>query len=248
MATQKPVVLITGSEGRIGSAIAANLADAYTVVGFERECKGEACIDADITADDALAAACATLRERYGSHIASVIHLAAFYDFSGEPHRAYQEVNVRGTQKLLRALQSFKVDQFIYASTMLVHAPGSPGRPIGEMAPLAPAWPYPESKLAAERIAESERGAMPVLIMRLAGVYTDDAEVPSLANQIQRIFERQMQSHVFPGDATHGQAFVHLDDAVLAFRAAVDAARTCRKRRRCSLASRSPKVTRHCKI
>lgn len=54
MASDKPVVFITGSEGRIGRAIAARLGDAYTVVGFERECKGKDkdCINADITSED----------------------------------------------------------------------------------------------------------------------------------------------------------------------------------------------------
>lgn len=222
MASDKPVVLITGSEGRIGSAIAARLADAYTVVGFERECKGKDCVDADITSEEALDAAFASLRERYGTRIASVIHLAAFYDFSGEPNPLYESVNVKGTQNLLRALQPFEVEQFVYASTMLVHAPGAPGHPISEASPLAPAWPYPESKLAAERMVALERGKIPTLVLRLAGVYTDDCEVPSLANQIQRIFERQMLSRVFPGDASHGQAFVHIDDAAQAFRSAID--------------------------
>lgn len=222
MTPQKPVVLITGAEGRIGQAVAASLADSYTVVGFERECKGPNCIDADIGSEASLASACDALRARHGQRIASVIHLAAFYDFSGEPNPLYEEVNVKGTGRLLRALQAFEVEQFVYASTMLVHAPSAPGRPITESSPLNPAWPYPESKLAAERVVEAEHGSIPALVLRLAGVYTDDCEVPSLANQIQRIFERQMLSHVFPGDPTHGQAFVHLEDAALAFRAAVD--------------------------
>ncbi len=222
MASQKPVVLITGSEGRIGRAIAAKLADAYTVVGFERQCQGDNCISADITSDEAMTKACAELRARYGERLASVIHLAAFYDFSNEPNPLYDEVNVKGTQRLLRALQSFRVEQFLYASTMLVHAPSEPGQPINEDWPLKPAWPYPQSKLDAENVIHQERGNIPALILRIAGVYTDDCEVPSLAYQIQRIYERQMLSHVFPGDASHGQAFVHLDDVVEACRAAVD--------------------------
>ncbi|MDQ1921563.1 NAD-dependent epimerase/dehydratase family protein [Massilia pseudoviolaceinigra] len=222
MSADKPIVLITGSEGRIGTAIAARLSDAYRVVGLERQCKGPDCIDADIASEAALAQAFDTLRSSYGGRIASVIHLAAFYDFSDEPDPLYEAVNVMGTRNLLRALQSFEVGQFIYASTMLVHAPSSPGRLISETSPLAPAWPYPQSKLAAERIVEAERGTTPSVIFRIAGVYTDDCELPSLAHQIERIFERQMLSRVFPGDASHGQACVHIDDVAAAFRAAVD--------------------------
>ncbi|MBI1891678.1 MAG: NAD-dependent epimerase/dehydratase family protein [Burkholderiales bacterium] len=222
MAGQKPVVLITGSGGRLGTAISAGLMDAYTVVGFERKCTGENCIAVDITSDEAMAKACSELRRRYGNRIASVIHLAAYYDFSGEPNSLYEEVNVKGTQRLLRALQSFEVEQFVYAGTMLVHASAEPGKPINEDWPLKPTWSYPQSKLEAERAVATERGKIPAVILRLAGVYTDHCEVPSLAYQIQRIYERQMLSHVFPGDASHGQAFVHEEDVVRAFRATID--------------------------
>jgi nucleoside-diphosphate-sugar epimerase/uncharacterized membrane protein len=224
MAQTKPVVLITGSEGRIGRAISAVLENDFTVVGFERRCAQPAtCIDADITSDEALAAAFAEFRARHGERIAAVIHLAAFYDFSGEPNPQYEAVNVDGTRRLLRALQAFQVEQFVYASTMLVHAPTQPGVPINEEAELAPKWPYPKSKLAAEATVHGERGKIPAVILRLAGVYTEDCEVPSLAYQIQRIYERQMLGHVFPGDASHGQAFVHINDVTQAFRRVVEA-------------------------
>ena len=227
MASEKPVVLITGAAGRLGKAISAALAERYTVVGFELDCRQAAdCIDADITDEAALAAACASLRQRYGGRLASVIHLAAFYDFSGKPDDRYEAVNVQGTRHLLQALQGFDVDQFVYASTMLVHAPTEPGVPIDETAELAPAWPYPESKVAAEDVVRSARGRIPVVILRLAGVYTEDCEVPSLAYQVQRIYERQMLSHVFPGDPSHGQAFVHLDDVAEAFRLTVETRQT----------------------
>lgn len=221
--TDKPVVLITGSAGRIGRAIAEALGDRYAIVGFERDCAGaENCITVDLTSDEALAAACRELRQRWGGRIASVIHLAAFYDFSGEPDPRYEAVNVAGTARLLRALRDFEVEQFVYASTMLVHAPTRPGIPVREDSPLDPRWPYPRSKLAAEEVVGRERGAIPALILRIAGVYTDHCEVPSLAYQIQRIYERQMLSRVFPGDPSHGQTFVHLDDVALAFRLAVE--------------------------
>ena len=45
-------------------------------------------------------------------------------------------------------------------------------------------------------------------------MYDDRCHSIPLAHQIQRIHERQLTSHVFPGDTAHGQAFVHLDDLI----------------------------------
>lgn len=223
MATEKPIVLITGSDGRIGKALSAELGADYTVVGFTRKCGGNPdCISVDITSDEAVANACRQFRERYGERIASVIHLAAYYDFTGEPSPLYEEVNVKGTQRLLQALKSFQVEQFVYASTMLVHAPTEPGFPINEDWRLEPKWVYPRSKLAAEKVVREQRGDMPAVLLRIAGVYTEYCELPSLAFQIQRIYERQMLSHVFPGDMSHGQALVALDDVAWAFRRVVE--------------------------
>ena len=223
MSSERPLVLITGSEGRIGRGIAAALGADYTIAGFEQKCdNNDNCISVDISSDEAMARASEQLRQRYGQRIASVIHLAAFYDFSDEPNPLYDKVNVQGTQRLLKALQPFEVEQFIYASTMLVHAPTKPGLPINEEGPLEPKWPYPQSKVAAENEVRIHHGRIPIVIFRLAGVYTDWGEVPSLANQVQRIYERQMQSHVFPGNISHGQSFVHLDDVARAFRQAVE--------------------------
>jgi hypothetical protein len=41
--------------------------------------------------------ASARTRRLGGQRIASVIHLAAYYDFSGEPSRPYEQITVRGT-------------------------------------------------------------------------------------------------------------------------------------------------------
>lgn len=219
----QPLVLITGGCGRIGRAIAQRLAPRYRVVALERRCMpGADCIEADIASEQALDEALQRLRAGYGGRIACVVHLAAFYDFSGEEHPAYRDVNVEGTRRLLRALRGFEVEQFIHASTMLVHAPARPGLPISEEDALAPKWPYPQSKAAAEEVVRSERGAIPAVILRIAGVYTDAGEVPSLTMQIQRIYERQPSSHLFPGDPAHGQSFVHIDDLAQAFVQAID--------------------------
>lgn len=162
------------------------------------------------------------VRYAYGDHLASVIHLAAYYDFSGEPSPKYEEMTVRGTERLLNALREFRVEQFVFSSSMLVHAPSEPGRKINEDSPLDPKWDYPKSKIETENLIHAHRGEMPAAILRIAGVYDDQCDSIPIAHQIQRIYERKLISRVFPGNPSHGQPFVHLDDVVGAIASAVD--------------------------
>lgn len=213
------VVIVTGSSGLIGSATAARLAERFAVVGFDRAGlphppPSADCVSVDLTSDDSVREGLSHVRDRYGERIASVVHLAAYYDFSGEPSPKYEQVTIRGTERLLRGLQAFAVGQFVFSSTMLVHAPCDPGQRINEAWPLDPRWAYPESKVKTERVIETGRGSIPAVLLRVAGVYDDDCHSLPLSHQIQRIYERALTSHVFPGHISHGQSFLHLDDLV----------------------------------
>jgi nucleoside-diphosphate-sugar epimerase len=70
------------------------------------------------------------VRDHHGGQIASIIHLAAYYDFLGAPSPKYDEITVGGTARLLRMLREldFHVEQFVFSSTMLVHRPAEPRR------------------------------------------------------------------------------------------------------------------------
>lgn len=225
------VVVVTGSSGLIGRAVVRRLAPRFRVVGFDREGwphpPPEAeCVCVDLTSDESVRAGFERVRYAYGARLASVIHLAAYYDFSGEPSPLYEELTVRGTARLLHELQTFEVEQLVFSSTMLVHAPCEPGDRIDEGWPLDPKWDYPRSKAATEELIRREHGKVSAVILRIAGVYDDECHSIPLANQIQRIFERWMTAKVFPGDPSRGQAFVHLDDVTEAFASAVDRRRT----------------------
>ena len=227
MESQKEIVIVTGSSGLLGSAVVRRLAGRYQVMGFDREGyphpPPEAeCVCVDLTSDESVQAGLRRVRYAYGERIASVIHLAAYYDFSGEPSPKYETVTVRGTERLLRELQDFTVEQFIFSSTMLVHAPCEPGQRINEDWPLDPKWAYPKSKVQTEESIRAARGDISVAMLRIAGVYDSRCHSIPLAHQIQRIYERRLTSRVFPGDTSRGQAFVHLDDVVEAIAGAVD--------------------------
>jgi nucleoside-diphosphate-sugar epimerase len=222
MAGEREVVVITGSSGLIGAAAARRLDRACDVVGFDRPGAPHPpahieCVDLDVTSDESVRDGLRQLRERHGDRIASFIHLAAYYDFSGAPSEKYETITVRGTGRLLRGLRDFRVDQFVFSSTMLVHAPGEPGRKITEDSPVEATWPYPESKVRTEELIRAERGNVPAVLLRVAGVYDDLCHSIPIAHQIQRIYERQFTSHFYPASLARGQAFVHLDDLVDVF-------------------------------
>jgi nucleoside-diphosphate-sugar epimerase/uncharacterized membrane protein len=223
-AKSKPVIVITGASGDIGSTLGSLLEPDYTVVGLDRAASRSQfeLIETDLGSDESVEAALQTLHERHGTHIASVVHLAAYFDFTGEENPLYRQVNVEGTRRLLRALQRFEVEQFLYSSTMLVHRSVKPGERIDEAAPIEPGWAYPQSKADAEQVIREGHGKIPYLILRLAGLYDERTCVPTLANQIARIYERDLQSRFYPGAKDAGQAFIHREDMMRAFRAAID--------------------------
>jgi nucleoside-diphosphate-sugar epimerase len=228
MPGQEPVALITGSSGFIGTVVGKALADRFQVVGMDQAPpsgpQAGRWLKVDLTSDQSVRDAVRAMRQEFGPRVASVVHLAAYYDFSGEPSPLYEQITVRGTQRLLRSLREDleAVEQFVFSSTMLVHAPCRPGQRISEEWPLDATWDYPRSKLDTERLLLAERGDTPVALLRIAGVYGDDCHSIPIAHQIQRIYERRLTGKVFPGDTSTGQAFVHLDDLVDAIRSVAD--------------------------
>lgn len=221
MESNKQIALVTGSSGLIGSAVINRLASRFTVIGFDRvgppyPPPAADCIELDLTVDESIKQAFDRVREKYGKRIDSVIHLAAYYSFSGEDSPMYEMVTVRGTERLLRHLSEFQVGQFIFSSTMLVHKPCRLGEKINEASPLEAKWPYPQSKVDTENIIRKRHGDIPIVLARIAGVYDDYCHSIPISHQIQRVYENDFTSRVFPGNPNHGQSMIHLNDLVYA--------------------------------
>ena len=126
MTPEHGIIIVTGSNGRIGEAVMRRLAGRFTdVVGFDRKAPkppppGCVYIPVEITSEESVREGLRTIREHHGAHVASVIHLAAYYDFFGKPSTRYEEITIQGTGRLLRGLREldFQVEQFIFSSTM----------------------------------------------------------------------------------------------------------------------------------
>lgn len=220
----KPVVIITGLSGNLGRSIGDALSNRYRIVGLDLSDQGTKypTFKADFSSDMSVELALRDVAVAYGKKIASVIHLVAYFDFTGEDHPLYREVNVEGTRRLLRGLQRFEVEQFIYGSTMLVHAACRPGERIDEDQPIDARWAYPRSKAAAEDVVRADHGDIPYVLLRLAGVYNDRSMVPTLAHQIARVYEKDFQSFFYAGSTLVGQAMLHREDMLEAFKRTVE--------------------------
>ncbi len=213
----KEVIIITGSSGLIGFSLIEKLAEKYRIVGLDRlgppypPLQAE-CVNFDITDEKAIAAAMERIRYGYGSKIASVIHLAAFYDFTTEDSEKYDAINVEGTRKFLNQLQDFEVDQFIFSSSDLIYKPTDTGIKIDENAPIEANWGYPESKVQTEQLIKENNEDIQTVFLRIAGVYTDYGHSIPITQQIKRIYEKELVAHFYSGDVMHGDVYIHLED------------------------------------
>jgi nucleoside-diphosphate-sugar epimerase len=97
-----------------------------------------------------------------------------------------------------------------------------PGERIDESHPIGPRWACPRSKAAAEEVVQQEHGTIPSVNLRLTGVYDDQSLVPTMALPFAHIDERDMQSYLYSGSTLVGQAMLHRDDMLDAFRRTID--------------------------
>jgi nucleoside-diphosphate-sugar epimerase len=226
---EKPIVVVTGSAGLIGTRVVKAFSAAYEVVGLdlkrpESTIPDTDFIECDLTKDESVVRALDTVRERHGDRLASVIHLAAYYDFSGKPSDMYRKLTIEGTFRLLKKLHEFQTEQFVFSSSLLVMEPAEEeDEKITEFSALEDEpWDYPKSKIEAEQLIRQERGQIPTVILRIAGVYDEDGHSIPIAQHIGRIFEKKFESYFFPGDKDHGQAFIHLDDLIACIQKTVE--------------------------
>lgn len=219
MATEKEVVIITGSSGRIGTRIIERLNASFQPVGLDIlgatiDKPSYEFVYVDLSSDHSVEVAFNRIRHAYGNRIASIIHLAAFYSFEGKHLELYDAITVNGTRRILREAKKFEVGQFIFTSTMLVHEPTKRGVIQNEDSPIRGKWHYPASKVRTEKIIREECENIPYVIIRIAGCYDEECNCVPISQHISRIYEKQMASYLFPGNVNNGVPYTHFDDLV----------------------------------
>lgn len=202
-------VLVTGATGFIGRAAVASLRVAgHACVCFDRlPFSGGSEDDSFVRGDirDPVAVG------RSISGCDAVLHLAAAHHDFGIAAETYHDVNVTGTEVVLRAMDAAGVGNIAFFSTAAVY--GATGGVRTESTPPAPVTPYGATKLAAEGVltrwaaADSARS---VLIIRPTVVFGSD----NFANMFTLIRQIDRGRFAFVGDGTNRKSLAYVGNLI----------------------------------
>lgn len=170
-------VLVTGSSGRIGSAIAERLAEArHETQGLDVRPGEWTTVRGDV-ADRAL------VREIV-ARVDAVVHAAAFHapHVDSVPAAEFRRVNVEGTRALLDACEEHGAERFVYTSTTSLYGsamvPEDAAVWVTEDLVPRPRDIYDETKIEAESLCgqASARG-MTCVSLRMSRCFPEPADV-----------------------------------------------------------------------
>lgn len=165
-------ILITGSAGRLGSAIARRLAGTHTVVGLD-VMPGEHTMHVGSVADRALVFDLV-------QGVDAVIHTASLHaPHVGQRSReAFVDINIKGTLHLLEASVAAGVDRFVYTSTTSLYGNAMVPREqavwVTEALDPRPRDIYDITKIAAEQLCQDFAAAgLPTICLRTSRFWNE---------------------------------------------------------------------------
>jgi nucleoside-diphosphate-sugar epimerase len=217
-------ILITGGTGFIGSRLALGYlekGDTVTVLGQENtpaEAANRKLIEAQ---GGRVVLASVTDKAEVFSRLPGidlVYHLAAAQHEANVPDRHFWDVNVTGTNHVLEASLNARVKRFIHGSTIGVYGAALAGE-LDERSPLRPDNIYGVTKLEGERLVESYRERLPIVIIRISETYgPGDLRLLKLFKAIQK------NAFLMIGDGRNIHHPIYIDDLLsgLSLAAAAD--------------------------
>ncbi len=222
----KPVVIITGASGFLGSAVCIDLEKDFRVIAIDRREPSVMLRKVapqvswhilDISDIQSVSKVFAQVKNDFGQ-IDFLIHLAVYYDFSMDWIGEYQRTNITGTANILNASKQVGVKRLIFASSVAAMEPSSDGSLLNENSPTSEIIPYARSKSLGEKLIKETSGQVPFTILRIAGVFSDWCELPPLYGLIKLWTSAFPFGCIIPGRGESGIPYIHLTDFVALMR------------------------------
>ena len=234
--TQNSTILVTGSDGFIGSHLTESLIrkghkvrafvfyNSFNSWGWLDRCAADVKDHFEVFAGD--------IRDPHGVKEAmkgcdAVLHLAALIAIPYSYHSpdTYVDTNVKGTLNVLQAAREIGVNKVIHTSTSEVYGTAR-FVPITEDHPLQGQSPYSATKIAADQLAYSFYASfgLPVVIARPFNTYgprqSARAVIPTIITQIA-----SGQRQIKLGAVSPTRDFNYVADTVAGFIAALESDR-----------------------
>ncbi len=217
-----PRLVITGAAGFLGRRLIEALAGRWRIEAIDLEPPaGGPLVQRDgvrwHTLDVADRAGLTRLFDqlRADGGAAALLHLAAYYDFTGDEHAEYQRTNVEGTRTLLEACDGLGLERFIYASSVAACEFPRPGRALDEQSPPDGRHVYARSKSAGEALVRAAQARFPTAIVRFAAMFSDWCEYAPLWIFIETWLSGRWNSHILGGRGESAVPYLHVRDAIV---------------------------------
>jgi nucleoside-diphosphate-sugar epimerase len=217
----RPGVIITGATGFLGGRLIRQLRKEYQIFAIGRRSPKEAGVPegpgihwfrVDIGHFDRLREVFNRIREMGGADL--LLHLAAYYDFTGEDHPEYMRTNVIGTRNVLELSVPLKLRKFIYTSSVAACPFPEPGGAVTEDTPPTAPVPYARSKRMGEEMMREYRDRVPSCILRLAAIFSDWCEYEPLDEFLRTWCSNRWNARILGGKGESAVPYLHVRDLI----------------------------------
>jgi UDP-glucose 4-epimerase len=229
----KPVAVVTGGAGFIGSHMVDNLLQhGYRVRAVDNLVSGRESNLAHLSRNPDFAFERADVRELAPGHAlfegaGYVFHFAGIGDIvpSIERPLEYLSANVQGTAQVLECARHAGVQKLVYAASSSCY--GLAATPTREDHPIAPQYPYALSKYMGEQACFHWRQVyrLPVNSIRIFNAFGTRVRTTGAYGAVFGVFFRQKlagRPFTVVGDGTQRRDFLYVTDVAEAFRLAAE--------------------------
>ncbi len=223
-------VLVTGSEGFIGSVLVPYLQEAgHDVVGLDAGYLAHRRFTEDVAPHEVMKRDIRDVSVAELQQFDAICHLAAVSnDPAGElsPY-VTEDVNYRGTLTLAMRARSARVARFIFSGSCSVYGAGDTTARLSEEAPFNPTTAYAKSKVLAEHgLRRLARADFCSTYLRNATVYgvSPKLRLDLVVNNLVALAYTTKEI-AMTSDGTPWRPLIHIKDVCLAFKCALEAPR-----------------------
>jgi nucleoside-diphosphate-sugar epimerase len=216
-----PRLIITGSSGFVGRHLVEAFRDRTRIFGIARRSPQQcgvaahpnlAWFQADIRDRGQLGRAFEQVAALGGADLA--IHLAAYFDLTGEEIDEYWRTNVHGMRNVLDQCVALRVKHVVFASSVAACALPGPGLSITEATPALGEHIYARTKRAGEEMLGDYAAHLRPVVLRIAALFSDWCEYPPLYMLLQTWLSRAWNRRVLAGRGRTAVPYLHVHDLV----------------------------------